>query len=358
VTTVGVIPDIMGAVSLHAVADLRFQTMLTPRPAEDEALIRVEASGICGSDVPRVLTKGTYRFPTVPGHEFAGTVVACQADSSLVGRRVAVFPLIPCLRCAMCEIGEYASCADYDYYGSRRDGGFAEYQSVKLANLVPVPEGVSAEEAAMVEPCAVAVHALAAVPHPLDSWIAIWGAGPIGLMAAQLARASGARVILVDIDDRKLQFAGDRLGFSATVNPAHTNAPDAIRGLTDGRGADTCLEAAGVSATLAGCLESVRPFGHVILMGNPASAIQLDQNIYWQILRKQVTCVGVWNSARNRSKDDWATAIAAIGEGMVTPSRLITHRFALADFGRAFKVAASPAEFSLKVMFVPNGGVE
>lgn len=205
----------------------------------------------------------------------------------------------------------------------------------------------------MVEPCAVAVHALGAAPLQLGDWLAIWGAGPIGLMAAQLANARGARPILVDIDQRKLDVART-LGFDATVNPTRVDAPAAIHDLTNGRGADVCLEAAGVPATLAGCLDSAKPFGHVILMGNPAGEMRLTQNAYWQILRKQLRLAGVWNSSHNQSRDDWATALAAIQRGQVTPSKLITHRFGLAECVKAFEVASSPDEMSLKVMFTPG----
>lgn len=345
----------MSAASLHAVGDLRHQILPIPSPGPDEALVRIGASGICGSDLPRVLTKGTYHFPTIPGHEFAGTVVECPSEPTLVGQRVTVFPLIPCRRCAMCEIGEYASCADYDYYGSRRDGGFAQYQAVRIANLIALPDAVSMADAAMVEPCAVAVHAVAAAPLQLGDWFAIWGAGPIGLMAAQLAAARGSRPILVDIDQHKLDLART-LGFEA-VNPNQGDAAAAIHELAGGDGAQVCLEAAGLSATLAGCLASARPFGHIVLMGNPAGELRLSQNAYWQILRKQLSLAGVWNSAHNRSIDDWATALTAIQRGQVTPSALITHRFRLDQCHEAFEVAASATESSLKVMFLPNGEV-
>lgn len=349
------VPPATAVANLYGIGDLRFEMVPTPRPGPDEALVRVEASGICGSDLPRVFSKGTYSFPTVPGHEFAGTVVACPSEESWVGRRVTVFPLLACMTCVMCEVGEYASCADYDYYGSRRDGGFAQYQVIRKSNLMWLPDEVTIEDAAMVEPCAVAVHAVSAAPLQLGNWFAVWGAGPIGLMAAQIAAARGARVVLVDIDDRKLEVARS-LGFTATINPLEADAPAAVRALTGGRGADASLEAAGVSATLAGCLESTRAFGTVVLMGNPAGQMTLPQDSYWQILRKQLHLAGVWNSSHNRSVDDWAIAIDAIRAGQVTPSALITHRFGLAECDRAFTIAASPDEMSLKVMFTPQRG--
>lgn len=340
---------VMRAVRLHAVGDLRVEEVRTPRPEADEALVRIVSSGICGSDVPRVFSKGTYRFPLTPGHEFAGLVVDCPSEPERVGQRVVAFPLVPCGRCAMCAVGEYATCVDYDYYGSRRDGGFAEYVALRLDNLIPLPDAVGFEAGAMVEPAAVAVHALAAAPMRLGDTIAIFGAGPIGLMAAQLAKAGGARVILVDIDERKLAMAADH-GWGECVNAGTGNAPDEIRRLTGG-GADVCLEAAGVSATLAGALESARPFGHVVLMGNPAKEMTLSQDAYWQILRKQLTCTGVWNSAHNPVRDDWQVALNAMARGQLTPVPLVSHRFPLADAVEAFRVAASPNDLSLKVMF-------
>lgn len=347
---VGATPDAtMRAARLHAVGDLRAEQVALPVPGPGEALVRIARSGICGSDVPRVFKKGTYRFPLIPGHEFAGTVVACPSAPQWVGRRVTVFPLLPCGHCAMCAIGEYATCVDYDYYGSRRDGGFAQHQSIRLSNLIPLPTSVSLEAGAMVEPAAVAVHAIAAAPLQLGDTLAIFGAGPIGLMAAQLGKASGARVFLVDIDDRKLELAAEH-GWGECLNPRQGDVPERLRELTGG-GADVCLEAAGVPATLAGALAAARPFGRVTLMGNPVGEMALGQDAYWQILRKQLTCTGVWNSSHNAVRDDWQVAIDAMARGQLAPVPLISHRFPLDDATEAFRIAASPTEMSLKVMF-------
>jgi L-iditol 2-dehydrogenase len=342
----------MRAARLHAVGDLRCDTVPAAVAGTDEALVRVERVGICGSDVDRVLRKGTYSFPLAPGHELAGTVVDCPAQPGRVGQRVTVFPLIPCGRCAMCAIGEYASCADYDYYGSRRDGGFAELLAVRLENLVPLPDALSMEDGAMIEPAAVAVHALAAAPLRLGDTLAVFGAGPIGLMAAQLATAAGVRVLLVDLDTRKLDLAR-RHGWAEPVDAGAGDAAEQLRELTGG-GVDAALEAAGVAPTLAGALRAVRPFGHVVLMGNPAGAMTLAQDDYWQVLRKQLTCRGVWNSAHNPVRDDWAVAIGAVERGHLDLAPLVTHRFRLEDCAEAFRVAASAEDLSLKIMFTPG----
>ena len=121
-------------------------------------MLKIKAVGICGSDIPRVFTKGTYHFPTIIGHEFAGEIVEAE-NPSLIGSGASVFPLLPCGHCEACKEEQYARCSDYDYYGSRRDGAMAEYLAVKLDNVCLLPSGVSYEEGAMSEPATVARHA-------------------------------------------------------------------------------------------------------------------------------------------------------------------------------------------------------
>jgi L-iditol 2-dehydrogenase len=342
----------MFACNLYGIGDLRYEEVPLPSLDAGEVLIRVKAAGICGSDIPRVFEKGTYHFPTIPGHEFAGIITEVNpGDEALLGKTAAVFPLIPCGTCAACQTGQYAQCADYDYYGSRRDGGFAEYIAVKKWNLIFVPEGVPAEHAAMTEPCAVAIHALCQAGIRLGDTVIIFGAGTIGLLAAQIARGWGAgRVVLADVDDAKLEFAKS-LGFEYRVNSRTTDPADYVRSINGG-GADLALEAAGVSAALEGCLRSVKTFGDVVLMGNPAHDMVVSQKAYWEILRKQLTLRGTWNSSYNDAVNDWHLAIQCMKNGIFDLSRLITHRFAFSECVRAFELARKRDEFWVKIMFM------
>ena len=344
----------MKALNLHNISDLRYEEVESPVPGNDEVLIKVLAAGICGSDVPRVFTKGTYNYPTIPGHEFAGKIidVGDSKDSHLVEKRVAVFPLLPCFSCDACKDENFASCANYDYYGSRRDGAFAETIAVKKWNLVPIPDGVPIEWAAMAEPCAVAIHALDKAELQKGDTIAIFGAGAIGLIIAALARAKGAQnVILLDIDKSKLDFANS-LGIEHSFCNDSDDYLSEILRVTDGKGADICLDAAGVPATVAGCLRAATSFATVILMGNPLGDIKLSQKDYWEILRKQLTLRGTWNSDYSSKKNDWAQALSLMADGTLDLEKFITHRFTLSEGEKAFDLARDRDEFYVKILFV------
>ena len=135
----------MKAWVLRGIQDIRLEDIKRPEIEAPEVLLKVKAAGICGSDVPRVYKNGTYTFPTIPGHEFSGVVEETgeKADMAWKGKRVGVFPLIPCRKCAPCRKQQYEMCRNYSYLGSRRDGGFAEYAAVPAANLIALPEKVS-----------------------------------------------------------------------------------------------------------------------------------------------------------------------------------------------------------------------
>lgn len=342
--------ETMKALNLHAVGDIRFETVPMPVRRADEVLLKIHACGICGSDLPRIFTKGTYHFPTIPGHEFAGEIVDAD-DRSLVGRRAAVFPLLPCRRCEACQVGEYAQCSDYDYYGSRRDGAFAEYIAVKIWNLVFFDDSIGYDEAAMCEPAAVALHAIGQAGIAIGDTVAVFGAGPIGLMLGLWARTAGAScVVLCDIDSTKIDFARS-LGFDA-VSSRETDPVEYIRERTGGRGADACIEGAGVAQTWEQCLRAVRNFGTVVSMGNPAGDMTLSQKGYWEILRKQLTLKGTWNSSYNDVKNEWRIALDAIAAHRIDVRPLVSHRFALSQADEAFRIMRERREFFNKVMFV------
>jgi L-iditol 2-dehydrogenase len=343
----------MKAWVLHAVGDLRFDEVAVPQPNRGEVLLKVKACGICGSDIPRVFTKGTYHFPTIPGHEFSGQVVEVGdgVNPGLIGQRAAVFPLMPCGECSSCQVGQYAQCENYNYLGSRCDGAFAEYVCCPVWNLLMIPEGLSFEEAAMVEPGAVAVHALRQGGIDIGDSVLIYGAGPIGLMLATWARLWGAaNVLMVDIDEQKLTFARQQ-GFDDVFNGRDGDVINWVKART-GRGADVTIEGAGSSVSFEQCMHTTRPFGKVVLMGNPAGDMKLSQNGYWQILRKQLTVVGTWNSVYADSpKNEWKLVLQAMASGQLNVKPFITHKVAIEDVYDHLVMMRDGTAFYNKVMY-------
>jgi len=323
----------MKACVLHAVNDLRYEDVPKPERKPGEVLVKIKASGICGSDLPRVFEKGTYHFPTIPGHEFGGDIAEAD-DKALIGRKCAVYPILPCRKCASCETGRYAQCENYDYFGSRRDGGFAEYLSAPLWNIVFAPDGLSYEEIAMAEPCAVALHALERADFRMGNSVCVFGAGPIGIMIGKWARLKGAsRVALIDVDEKKAAFA-EKLGFETDI----------------GEKADIVVEGAGVGASFENAMKTAKTFGTVVLMGNPAGEMALPRAVYSDVLRKELTVKGTWNSSYNAGANDWKTALDFMKK--LDISCLVSHRFPLSACVEAFGLMRERKAFFNKVMFI------
>lgn len=348
----------MQALVLHAVGDLRHEQVPTPQPGVGEVLIRVAYCGVCGSDIPRIFTKGTYRFPLICGHEFAGVVERCGngVERFAPGDRVAVFPLFWCGRCSACERGRYAQCEAYDYLGSRRDGAFAEYVVAPERNLLKVPEPVSLQEAAMTEPAAVALHALRRAGGTLPGeTVAIFGAGPIGLMVAQWARAMGAsRIVLFDVVEEKVMLA-QRLGFVHAYHSRLHEPEETIASLTDGQGAHVCVESAGVPQTLLQACTCVRRGGRVVLLGNPSADVSIPAGLLSQLMRREVNLFGTWNSdyAVYGEDDDWHTTLRAMAEGILQVMPLVSHQVPLSEAVGVLHAMREGKGFFCKVLVQP-----
>lgn len=324
--------------NLHAVNDLRYETTSLSAPENDEVLVQVKSCGVCGSDIDRVYKKGTYHFPTIIGHEFSGKV-KYDPSGEYTDKNVVVFPLLPCFECDSCKTGSYATCANYDYYGSRRNGGMSEYIYVKKWNLILLPDGLSFDEGAMCEPVSVARHATLKFDIKQGQNLLITGAGPIGLIAGQWAKLFGAKqVYYTDIDQRKLDFA-KQLGFEI---------------YDDNINVDCALEGTGFSNALESCLKAVKPQGTVVFMGNPAGQINMTQNTYWHILRKELKVYGTWNSSYNDTQNDWKESLNELAKGNINVKPLITHKFPLSQCNTALDMMKNKTEFFNKVILNMN----
>ncbi len=352
----------MKAAVLHAPGDLRVEDVPIPEPGPGEALVRVTACGVCGSDVPRVRTTGTYRFPTIPGHEMAGVVERIvpggrggPALPVSTGDAVAIVPLVPCGKCRFCEIGRFAQCERYDFLGSRSDGGFAQYLKAPVANLVPLPAGLGAEEGALLEPITVALHAVRNLEVSWGETVAVFGLGAIGNFVAQWARVFGAsRVLGLDVSEAKVETAR-KVGLSDAFRVAGTTIAEELRARTDGAGVEVAFEASGALQALDQALAALRPFGRLGLLGRPTSAVSVSTASFERILRGQLTIRGTWSfELAAFPSHPWAEAASALARGAVKAAPLVTHRITLAEVPGAIQMMASGKEPYHKVIVLPE----
>lgn len=345
----------MKAYVLHGVNDLRYEDTVKPEINENEVLVEVKAAGICGSDIPRIFETGTYHFPTIPGHEFSGIVKAAGSEKhkSLLNKKVGIFPLIPCKECASCRKGMYELCKSYNYLGSRCNGGFAEYVAVPVWNLLLLPEGVSFEAAAMLEPVSVALHAVNRTSFRIGNTAAIFGTGTIGLLMAQWFRIYGAsEVYLIGTRAEQAELAG-KLGFTMTCNTKEADPVEWIMEKTQNRGVDIAVEGVGLSSTLESCLEAVTPAGTILSVGNPKGDMNLSKSAYWQLLRKQIKMAGTWNSGFDDSdRNDWKTAVSMLESGRIVPERQITHKLPFDRLEEGLSIMKDKRVFTNKVMII------
>lgn len=334
-----------------------------PSVMEEECVVvRVRAAGICGSDIPRIYKTGAYHHPLIPGHEFSGDIVHAGmfVPAGMVGQSVGVYPLIPCKQCAPCKKGMYEMCKNYNYLGSRCDGGFAQYVKVPYKNVIELPDEVTYEQAAMLEPVSVALHAIKECGlNPVrnapdkDITITVCGLGTIGILTVMLLQCFGYRNILCignkEFQKRKIL----ELGIDEK-NYADSKTDDVaafIMDKTDGMGTNVFFECVGKNECVTLGLKTLSALGRLQLVGNPASDMLLSKDDYWKILRNQLRITGTWNSSfTGDANDDWHIVLDLIAKKIIDPSKLITHRFDMDSLGKGFEMMRDRSEEFIKVM--------
>lgn len=344
----------MKAYVLHGIGDLRYEEVERPVLEEKTVLVQVRAVGICGSDIPRIYRTGAYSHPLIPGHEFAGVVaeVGPGVNQAWLNRRVGVFPMIPCRECRQCQNKQYEMCQNYNYLGSRTNGGFAEYVRVPVWNLIELPDNVSYEQASMLEPASVAVHAVRRIGIGEGESAAVCGLGTIGLLIVMFLQSMGVEDIYVmGNKDMQRKIATD-LGVPRErfCDTREQDAVEWMNSVTAGQGVDVFFDCVGKSQVLEEAIQCVCAGGKIMLVGNPASDVCLEKNLYWKILRRQLTLMGTWNSSYTQdAEDDWHVVLNAVRDGRLHPERLITHRFALAELSRGMENMRDKTEEYVKM---------
>lgn len=348
----------MRAARLYQPGDLRVEETKLPILEKGQVLVKVHMAGICGSDIPRIMSNGTYHFPCTPGHEFSGEIVECEGSVTKFrkGDRVVAAPLMPCMECEMCRQGFYGQCENYDFLGSRRDGGFAEYAAVPQGNLLLLPESVTYREAALIEPAAVTLHGLYKLRLTGKETIAIFGCGAIGLLAVNLAKLLGAREVLaIDIDQEKLDLA-QKMGADYTVNSLREDPVGWIWQRLK-NGVHASVETAGTPVTQEQCIRAVRNQGEVLFLGTAHKDVVFPAETFERIVRGEIRTTGSWNSySAPYPGKEWTEIIRYLKEGELIFEPLITHTFPLERMPEILRDMAERKFPYIKVLFEMTEG--
>jgi L-iditol 2-dehydrogenase len=296
---------------LHGPHDLRLEEVPDPVIAPDEALIRVRAMGVCGSDLHIYNGDRVVPYPRILGHEFAGDIAQVGANVShlRIGQRVTAEPNFWCGRCVYCQAGRQNLCINRVGLAVNVDGSQAEYVKVPAQFVWPLPDSMTFVQGAMVEPLMVSLHAFRRSRAQLGDTVTIIGCGTIGLMALLCAKATGCRIFAVDVIPEKLDLAR-RLGAHEVINGLETDAVEAVKRATDGLGADIVIEAAGFPATVEQSLVMVRQAGRIVLIGLSTKPAQLPPIA---VARREVEILGsfIYHAG------EFASAIHLIATGQV-----------------------------------------
>jgi L-iditol 2-dehydrogenase len=344
-------PETMTAAVMYAPGDIRVEEVAIPSPGPGEVRLKVAACGVCGSDIPRMLTNGGYVMPIICGHEFSGWVdeLGEGVTGFEAGDLVSVPPLIPCYRCDFCHRGEFGLCTDYDYFGSRCDGAYAQYVVSPVGNLLKLPSGMDPRAAAMLDPAAIALHALWKTGLRTGHRVLVVGAGPIGLFAVQWAKLAGAsQVVTIDLSEEKSAMALEAGATRAVQSHEEAKA-------IGGSGFDIVLEAAGAPVTADLAANLTGPQGHAVFVGIPHAPVTLSKDTFNQFLRIEATLHGSWNSfSAPFPGDEWRTAAAMLADGQLKWEFMITHELSLSELPAMMTKLGNRSEFSSKVIFTPN----
>jgi threonine dehydrogenase-like Zn-dependent dehydrogenase len=358
------VPNKMQAVICHGPEDYRLEEVATPAPGPGEALVRVEAVGICASDLKcyHGATKfwGDDQRPSwaetevIPGHEFVGEVVELDETAAErwgidVGDRVTSEQIVPCWKCRYCLRGEYWMCAPHNIYGFKRrtHGAMAQYMVYPVDALVHrMSKSLPAAHAAFVEPLSCSLHAVERAGIKFQDVVVVAGCGPIGLgMVAGAAAKFPAHVVALDMAPAKLQLA-EQCGATMTVNIVEQDPVEVTRELTDGYGADVYLEGTGHPAAVLQGLNLLRKLGTYVEYGVFGSDVTVD----WSIISddKELDVRGA-----HLGPHCWPAAIRMLESGRLPMDRIVTHQLPLHRFQEGLDLVADGSS-SIKVTLIPN----
>lgn len=334
----------MIAAVLRGPRSLTLSSVPSPSPGPADAVIRVKAAGLCGTDYRIWTGERPVQYPRVMGHEFVGTVAAVgrEVGNLSVGQMVAVEPNYSCGRCPLCREGNRNLCLSRVAVGIDVDGGFAEQAIVPARCCWPAPDGLSDERLLLAEPLAVVVRAVGRGAPAAGETAAVLGLGSLGLLAVQVLKARGARVLAVARSTRRLSLARE-LGADAVALSGAEDDTSAARAFSGREGVDLVVETAGTATAVEQAVSLCRPGGRVVLTGLPHEATAL--NFFW-VVRRELRIIGSMIY-----QDEFPEAMRLLATGAVRVDRLLSQTFPLDRIDEAFEAHRSPD--SIKVAVIP-----
>ncbi|MBD3157294.1 MAG: alcohol dehydrogenase catalytic domain-containing protein [Candidatus Lokiarchaeota archaeon] len=330
--------------------NLEIRTISEPKPQNDEVLVKVEAAGICGTDVHIKHDQAFHTPPVVLGHEYSGTVVDIGSEVSTiqVGDEVVSPATAYCGQCHQCKTGHVNRCTapNKRILGvSRANGAFAQYLTVPEYIIHKVPDSVPLEEAALAEPTACVVHALIEKsPICPGDVVVVQGPGTMGLLSLQVAKAMGAGKVIVTgmSSDRWRLDIAERTGADRTIDIEKEDPIDIVNDESLGIGADVVVEASGSCAACSQALEFVKVAGHVALLGVRGRPAEVDLD---QMIVKELTMTGTWGTIPS----SWVTTLKLMASRKIAVAPLITHRLSLDEWEQGFELMED--QKAIKVLF-------
>ncbi|MFS2221617.1 zinc-binding alcohol dehydrogenase family protein [Pantoea sp. B65] len=308
-----------------------YQSRPQPTPAAGEAVIKIIAAGICGTDIHAWAgNQPFFSYPRVLGHELCGEIVALGSEvrSLHAGQRTVLIPYVSCLQCAACRSGKSNCCENISVIGVHQDGGFCEYLSVPASNLLVVDD-LAPEAAALIEPFAISAHAVRRAALQPDEHLLVVGAGPIGLGVAAIARAAGASVIVADTSEFRRQHVVAALGLPV-LNPADSNFLPALRQHCSGMLAAKVIDASGNPQAMNSTVSLIRHGGTIVFVGLFKGDLQFSDA---EFHKKETTMMG----SRNATAEDFATVRQLMASGKIAADMMLNQHFAFARLADEFE---------------------
>ena len=333
----------MKSLSCIQPGSFEYQEIAMPVAAEGKTLLKIERIGICGTDIHAFEgTQPFFNYPRILGHEIAATIADTAAKGFTKGESVTIIPYFNCGICIACRMGKPNCCVHIQVCGVHSDGGMREYLSVPDYSLVH-SNGLSFDALALAEPLAIGAHGIKRAAVTKGEFVLVVGAGPIGLGTMEFARIAGAKVIVMDINERRLNFCKTQLNIEYTVNPATENGLEKIKEITNKDMPTIVIDATGSLTAINTAFQYLAHGGRYVLVGLQKGDISFNHPAFH---KREATLM----SSRNATREDFDLVISCMKKGLVNPTNYITHRVKFNQVKDKFESWLNPSTGVIKAI--------